>query len=196
LGGGSSNAATVLRALQELCASCAPVDELWELARSLGADVPYFLVGGTALGFGRGDEIIPLPELPSQELFLVLPPFQVATAEVFASLEELTADRLDPRIMALVQSEAPRWEALSVAVNDLEAVVLRRWPALEEGLAILEDAGASLARVSGSGATLYARFDDDPGEGLGHRFPEGWRLERVRTLSRAALARGRRSGGT
>ena len=62
LGGGSSNAATVLLALQDLLGDPAPVGELWSLARELGADVPYFLLGGTALGVGRGDEVFPVRE--------------------------------------------------------------------------------------------------------------------------------------
>lgn len=193
LGGGSSNAATVLLALQELTGGAAPASGLWQLARSLGADVPYFLVGGTALGVGRGDEVIPLPELPEVELLLVVPPVQVATAEVFADLGELTLGHLDSRMIPLVQAEASSWEALSDAANDLEAVVFRRWPGLGEALTSLKEAGASLARLSGSGAGIFARFASDPGTGFLRRLPEGSLVERVRTLSRASLGRSGRT---
>src|SRR5207249_4473493 len=83
LGGGSSNAGAVLLALQRLLGHPAPPGDLWLLARSLGADVPFFLVGGTALGIGRGDEILPLPDLPTRELLLVLPGVHVPTSLVF-----------------------------------------------------------------------------------------------------------------
>jgi 4-diphosphocytidyl-2-C-methyl-D-erythritol kinase len=188
LGGGSSNAASVLLGLQRLLGEPAPHPDLWLLARELGADVPYFLVGGTALGVGRGDEVIPLPELPERELFLVLPPVHVATAEVFAELGELTGKPFEPRIMALVQRGKLGWGAFVHATNDFEAAVFRRWPELAAVHAALQGT-ATVARLSGSGAALWAMSDEpDAGERLsGLRLPVGVRLERVRTVSRAAL---------
>jgi 4-diphosphocytidyl-2-C-methyl-D-erythritol kinase len=199
LGGGSSNAATVLRALQHALGDPAPADELWLLARELGADVPYFLVGGTALGMGRGDEVVPLPELPPRELVLVLPPLHVATNRVFAELAELTARPFDPRIMALVQRGELGWEAFAYAVNDLEAGVFRRWPELAALHADLQATGAA-ARLSGSGSALWVmetteavRATLSDGERLpGLRWPMGTRIERVRTVSRASLQAGGR----
>jgi 4-diphosphocytidyl-2-C-methyl-D-erythritol kinase len=182
LGGGSSNAATVLLALQEL-------------TRELGSDVPYFLVGGTAFGCGRGDEVVPLPELPESELLLVLPPVHIATPEVFAGVGELTPGHLDPRIMALVQSHSLSWEALSQATNDLEKVVFARWPSLAQTYASLREAGGSPVRLSGSGAVIFARFAQDPGAGLVDRLPGGCRIVRVRTLSRDRLGSRRRTQG-
>jgi 4-diphosphocytidyl-2-C-methyl-D-erythritol kinase len=187
LGGGSSNAATALLALQQLTGGLASAAGLWELARQLGADVPYFLLGGTALGVGRGDEVVPLPELPERELVLVLPPVAIPTAEVFAALGELTADHLDSRMMALVQSHSLGWEALAGATNDLERVALARWTGLADIFASLREAGASLVRLSGSGAGIYAQFEGDAGADLGDRLPGGCRIERVRTLSRVSL---------
>jgi 4-diphosphocytidyl-2-C-methyl-D-erythritol kinase len=193
LGGGSSNAATVLLALQAALGGPAPPEGLWLLARELGADVPYFLVGGTALGVGRGDEILPLPELPERELVLVLPPVHVPTAQVFGELGELTAKPFDPRIMALVQRGKLGWEAFAQSANDLEAVVFRRWPELAALHADLESTGAA-ARLSGSGAALWmmGTKGDPPPDGdelPGLRFPVGTRIQRVRTVPRAALHR-------
>jgi len=187
LGGGSSNAAAVLRALQHLLGEPAPGGELWELARGLGADVPYFLVGGTALGVGRGDEILPLPELPERELLLALPPVHVSTAEVFAVVTELTPERLDARISHLVQRGNLGWEAIVHATNDLEGPVFRRWPELAAIHAELVSAGA-VSRLSGSGAAIWALFDGRQPPDLERRLPAEIRLTRVRTVTRVAFA--------
>jgi 4-diphosphocytidyl-2-C-methyl-D-erythritol kinase len=196
LGGGSSNAAAVLLALQRLLGEPAPADELWLLARELGADVPFFLVGGTALGVGRGDEVIPLSDLPSRELWLVLPAVHVSTAEAFADLGELTGKPFDPRILALVQRGELGWEAFAHAANDFEAAVFRRWPELAALHADLLSTGA-VARLSGSGAALWLTgFGGEGGGGIplgerlrGLRLPEGTRIERVRTVTRASTSR-------
>jgi 4-diphosphocytidyl-2-C-methyl-D-erythritol kinase len=192
LGGGSSNAAAVLRGLQRALGEPARGDELWLLARELGADVPYFLLGGTALGMGRGDEVLPLPDLPPRRLWLVLPPIHVATAALFGDLAELTPRPFDPRIMLPVQRGELGWETFAYAANDLEAAVFRRWPELAALHAALVTAGL-VARLSGSGAAFWAMEAGEStggAEGTGERLrslrlPQGTRIERVRTVSRA-----------
>ncbi|HEV8238197.1 MAG TPA: 4-(cytidine 5'-diphospho)-2-C-methyl-D-erythritol kinase [Thermoanaerobaculia bacterium] len=193
LGGGSSNAASILLALQRLLGNPAPPADLWLLARELGADVPYFLVGGTALGVGRGDEVTPLPELPERELWLVLPPIHVSTAEAFADLGELTGKPIDPRILALVQRGELGWGAFAHAANDFEAAVFRRWPELAALHADLVSTGAT-ARLSGSGAAFWLTDLTESGSAhllgerlTGLRLPEGTRIERCRTVARASL---------
>ena len=187
LGGGSSNAATVLRALQRLLGSPAPAPELQALARELGADVPYFLVGGTVLGLGRGDELVPLPDLPERRLLLALPPLQILTREVFADLGELTGEPLDPRISSLVQQGRFGWGALAWCANDLEKPVFRRWPELARLHRELLEAGAVAARLSGSGTALWAAFADAEEADLDpRRLTVDCRLHPVRTVSRAS----------
>jgi 4-diphosphocytidyl-2-C-methyl-D-erythritol kinase len=190
LGGGSSNAATVLRALQALHGAPAPAHELWALARELGADVPYFLMGGTALGVGRGDELLPLPDLPERPLLLALPPLEILTREVFADLGELTGEPLDPRINSLVQNEGFGWEALAWCANDLERPVFRRWPELARLHRDLLEAGAVAARLSGSGTALWAAFAGEPVLDP-RRLTVECRLQPVRTVDRARFAAGR-----
>ena len=87
LGGGSSDAAAVLRAVDAL-AGPLPAATLRSVAASLGSDVPFFLVGGTAHGLGRGGDLTPLPVLPSQVVTLIFPPFGCPTPQVFAALTE------------------------------------------------------------------------------------------------------------
>lgn len=188
LGGGSSNAATVLAGLDQQLGAPAPPGELWRLARELGADVPFFLVGGTALGVGRGDEVVPLPDLEERDVWLAMPAVAVSTAEVFSALPNLTAQPLDSRIMGLVQRRMSGALSAWVVRNDLEPVVFGRFPEVRDVYDALAAAGADAVQMSGSGATLFALFRD-PEEAMraAVRLPSGCRLERARTLSRSTL---------
>lgn len=189
LGGGSSNAATTLWALNRLFGGPATAAELSELAAELGADVPYFLSGGTAWGTGRGDRIEPLPDLEEQEIWLVTPPVEVSTAEVFARLG-LPAGVLTPRdtpssIVRLVEVGTEARADRLQAYNDLEAGVLGHYPEIREAREVLVDAGGASVRLSGSGATLYAFFHVPVDVGaLRRRLPAGSRIVCSRTLSR------------
>ena len=91
LGGGSADAAAALQGLARLWGG-APLSLLREVASGLGADVPFFLSGGTALGLGRGEEIYPLVDLPSHAVVIVRPPFGVSTAEAYAWYDEDRAE--------------------------------------------------------------------------------------------------------
>src|ERR1700722_17751041 len=86
LGGGSSNAAAVLLALPALLRKPLKMEKLMELAASLGSDVPFFLMGGTAVGLGRGTELYPLPELPGFPALLITPGVHVSTADAYRAL--------------------------------------------------------------------------------------------------------------
>ena len=192
LGGGSSNAAAVLDALDRMIGP-APAAELRALARGLGADVPYFLVGGTALGTGRGDELTPLPDLPERPLWIAESPIEVLTREVFAALARgvprLTGNVPNPRISLSVQEGELDWEIVAEGGNDLESVVLPRWPELEAVRAVLSP-NARFVRLSGSGSALFAL--PEPGrEGAPPSLPAGGRVHRARTLGRSELARRR-----
>ena len=123
LGGGSGNAATVLLGACEVLGLDVADETLRSIAAELGADVPYFLVGGTALGTGRGDEIVPLPELPGEDVVLVDPGISVSTAEVFAALEVERARPMPAPITALIDGRAPEGIAALEGFNDLEATV-------------------------------------------------------------------------
>lgn len=204
LGGGSSDAATALLALADLLAVRPSSAELTAVARSLGADVPYFLVGGTALGVGRGDEISPLPDLEEEALWLVVPPVQVPTGAVFAALavppagtREPGAPVSDPEVASLV---AGRWRgglAHLPGRNDLTETVLSRHPEVRTVYNALIRAGAACVRLSGSGATIFAVFTEPvDGEVLSAGLPSGTRVIPARTMSRATLEGRRLTEGT
>ena len=195
LGGGSSNAATVLAALNDHY-SRATRGELWLAARDLGADVPFFLVGGTALGFGRGDEVVPLPDLPETDVWVVTPPVSVSTAEAFARMPNLTAKPLPSSIVALAQGERVQSAEAVTGCNDLERAVLGWVPLLREVYNSLFDAGARVARLSGTGASFFAFFDSKTSiRQLEGSLPNGTVVVKSRTLGRVGSTLNRLSLG-
>ena len=191
LGGGSSNAATVLQGLRHLLGVQQSTDaRLEELGRVLGADVPFFLTGGLALGSGRGDEILPLPDLPEREIWLVTPALEVSTASVFQEFRELTGDREVSSMGSLVWGEGVDWEMAARGWNDLQPIVMRRFPEVCRVYNALVEAGARTVRLSGSGATWLALFDDSKeNSDLLTSLPPGCRVFRARTLNRTSLQR-------
>ena len=187
LGGGSSNAATVLLALRDLYGEPAEISALVEVAASLGADVPYFLVGGTAYGDGRGDRVETVPELDEEELLLILPPGGVSTRSVFESGLLTYRDEPEPLIEA-VRTGRVTSAARAVGINDLEPAVLALSPEVRAVYTSLVQAGAKKIRVSGSGATMFAfRSQIEKERELISEVASGVRVLGAQTLSRASI---------
>ena len=158
LGGGSSDAASVLLALNALWETRLPHERLTELAATLGSDVPYFLTGGTALIAGRGERVAELPDAQPLWLVLARPPINVSTAAVYRALspsEYASADDSRAIAQAIKQGAPLPFDHLS---NSLEAPVLRDYPQIAATREALLASGAPLVRMSGSGPTLYAPF--------------------------------------
>ena len=156
LGGGSSDAAAALLALRRLWKLPVGDDELFGLAAKLGSDVPYFFIGGTALGLGRGEEVYPLADLPRWWVVLIVPPFGIATADAYEWLDQL-------RGRAPAESETRRlpgtWLGNTVPLaNDLERPVSERHPVIGTLIDRLGRLGAVLAAMSGSGSTVFGIF--------------------------------------
>jgi 4-diphosphocytidyl-2-C-methyl-D-erythritol kinase len=158
LGGGSSDAAAALVGVAALWGLAPGREELARLARELGADVPFFLWGGTALGLARGDELVPLASLPALPVVVARPPFGVATAAAFRWFDEAGTGGSAP---ARWPPASGGWAAaLSQCRNDLEAAVVARHPEIGEGIAVLRRQGARLAAMSGSGSAFFGIFED------------------------------------
>lgn len=188
LGGGSANAATVLLGMCSIWRVRPSYAELWPVARALGADVPFFLVGGTALGFGRGDEVVPLPDgdAAALELWLALPPFGTPTPEVFAALGDAFRNAPSPLLLGAEIGAPPGRGRSRIGENDLEAPAFRLWPELEAIYTSLLGAGASAVRMSGSGSTLFALFEEpSAARAAGVSLPSGTKWLGIRTLRRA-----------
>ena len=165
LGGGSSNAATVLLGLDRLWGLGLPSAELHRLARRLGADVPFFLLGGTALGLARGDEVYPLRRQIRSHLVIADPGIPVSTARVFARVDAgLTPRTNSNSIFYFVSRELEGADeaAYRLLVNDLEDAAMAEAPALRERAGRIRDVllgeGAQHVALSGSGSSLFGLF--------------------------------------
>lgn len=191
LGGGSSDAAVTLLALTRLWNLDLDLASLLRLGAQLGADVPFFLAGGTALGTGRGDDISPLAEAPRSEVVLVKPPFGVPTADAYRWLDVDGPGRPARTVRRL----PPTWPAWALgARNDLEAPVARRHPDIRRLVARLLRLGADYAAMSGSGSAVFGLFSERATAAAAHAAlaDRGWRTWHTRTTSRAAVGRERR----
>jgi 4-diphosphocytidyl-2-C-methyl-D-erythritol kinase len=195
IGGGSSNAAVTLLALQKLWNVKLAPSELFTLGAKLGADVPFFFIGGTCLGIGRGDEIYPLADINAEFLLLVNAGIAVSTREVYAGLPpELTKTKTIakmPLSFEAAYAAITRPSGPITLHNDLEIPVLARHPLLNEVKHLLIEAGASGVLMSGSGSTIFAIFESDRArcDALWQLSKHGWWCEPVRTLGRAEYQR-------
>jgi 4-diphosphocytidyl-2-C-methyl-D-erythritol kinase len=164
LGGGSSNAAVVLLALDRLWKLGLGRAGLQPFARRLGADVPYFLVGGTALGLARGDEVYPLHRQIRGYVVIADPGSPVSTAAVFRRIDARLTPRENSNIIFRFASRDLERSAWKLLTNDLEPAALEESPVLKaragriRGLLVRE--GALLAALSGSGSSYFGFFDD------------------------------------
>ena len=190
LGGGSSDAAGALLLCDRLWGLELEPETLAELGGRLGADVPFFLTGGTARGRGRGDRIETLPPLAPVGLLLGVPAFGISTAEVFGEVsDKLTLPRNGVSLPRLLAHKWPVGNDFRFATNDLEEVVFWRWPVLREFRDALLEAGAVQALLSGSGSTVFGIFVDAAGarEASGRlqlRF-EQWAIQSTAVVSSA-----------
>jgi 4-diphosphocytidyl-2-C-methyl-D-erythritol kinase len=191
LGGGSSNAAAVLLGLDRLWRTGLGPAGLHPIARRLGADVPYFLVGGTALGLARGDEVYPLWRQVRAHVVLVDAGRPLSTAAVFRRLDaSLTPREETNRIFRFISSDlAGVGTAFPILSNDLERPALEEAPDLTARVALIRGilirGGALMASLSGSGASYFGLFDD-PGRARAAQArltARGLRAWRGRTVS-------------
>ncbi|MBT3171203.1 MAG: 4-(cytidine 5'-diphospho)-2-C-methyl-D-erythritol kinase [Rhodospirillaceae bacterium] len=160
IGGGSSDAATALRALVALWGLTLDPAALAALALSLGADVPMCLYGRTCFAGGIGEIIDPAPTLPDCALLLVNPGVSLATPDVFRARQGNFS--APARFEQAARDGQDLAEILAARGNDLEAPATALAPVIGETLAALNALpGCRLARMSGSGATCFALFDDD-----------------------------------
>ena len=178
LGGGSSDAAAAVRLLGGWLGVGEEAQR--DVAAALGADVPYFLEGGTALGLDRGDLLFPLLDEPKAWVALAVPGFGVSTKEAFSWWDQSSAARRSPKA----------GRGSHALMNDLEAPVARRHPVIGRLVRALKRAGAAHAAMSGSGSAVFGLFDDRPAaERAGRRLGRGVRVFITPTVGRKAYRR-------
>ena len=198
LGGGSSDAAAALIGYLQFSRQKVGAPLLLNIAAGLGADVPFFLFGGTALGISKGEEIYPLPDRPRQTLLIVSPrDIHVPTPDAYRWLHA-------PELASLTKSATNRkifefcalcWSAQEVSLsNDFESAVFKRHPRLAKIKRDLLHRGATEALLAGSGSAVFGVF---PSPAKARRAAVGFPHDQAfvcETLSRSRYARLLRSG--
>ncbi len=188
LGGGSADATMAILGLARTWDLDVDVPTMSRLAAGVGADAPFFLVGGTALGLGRGDDIYPLVDLPRTYVVLVRPQFGVSSAEAYGWYDN------EPRAR---RRESPRkplpasWPAWAINLrNDLEPPVIAHHPTIGRIKQALTHAGAVQAAMTGSGSTVFGLFErqDAARRSAADLARPGWQVVSSRTISRAEYA--------
>ncbi len=149
LGGGSGNAAVMLLFLDQYFNLQTPAAEMNRMAASLGADVPFFLGGGTALGEGIGESLTPLPELSPKTIALFIPPQHVSTALIFSRFN-LTKPALPSKIQLFLQKSD-----FSDLENELENVTFALFPEIREIKRKMLQGGCDFVQMTGSGSAVY-----------------------------------------
>jgi 4-diphosphocytidyl-2-C-methyl-D-erythritol kinase len=193
LGGGSSDAAAVLLALPVLAGRALDWPVLLKLGQELGSDVPFFLLGGTAVALGRGTELYPLPDRPAQAGLVVAPDLHVSTADAYRRLSaQLTSEPLQNKIVSFQSAvwgesaRCPGEGATASGENDFESVVFDEHPALKLIKQRLRKLGAQPALMSGSGSAVFGLF---PKRDQVRRAIQSLREERVFPIALVSRAR-------
>jgi 4-diphosphocytidyl-2-C-methyl-D-erythritol kinase len=190
LGGGSSNAAVTLLALVHLWNLKTTKDELLEIGARLGADVPFFLTGGTALGTGLGTTVRPLEEVNAEHLLVLTPNEGVSTRDAYKRLKARALTKNDGDIMLSISCAGALFkDSLPYGLyNDFERVVVRSGSEIERAKNALMNAGARGALLSGSGSSVFGIFDkreERESAAAALRVERGWRVFPCETLARA-----------
>lgn len=187
MGGGSSDAATVLLALNRLWHLQWPRERLLTLAQSLGADVPFFVFGRNALVWGVGEQLSAV-DLPPQRLAVLKPPQSLATATIFA---DPTLRRDTPSAILCGSLESSAWADLGRGwgCNDLQPVAEAHCPQVLQACQWLH-ARFGNSRMTGSGSAVFSRVDTDASPtatGLQEELPAGWVGRLCRSLPQHPL---------
>ncbi len=154
LGGGSSDAASVLMGMNELLKLGLTEQKLMDIGGKLGADVPFFIFKKTALAEGIGEKLTPLPKMPTCWILIINPGVHVSTAWVYQSLR-LTNRRELNRLPKFFESVE---QIVSILSNDLESVTIPAFPVIADIKASLLELGAVGSMMSGSGPTVFGIF--------------------------------------
>ncbi len=191
LGGGSSNAAMTLYALNECWSLGLGKKELMDFGAELGADVPFFLEGGLCLGTAKGDKITPVADIPSISCLLVLPELSISTSSIYEQLQfSLTSPSKDSKIIKFLDCRE-----LGFLENELEETVFRLHPQLGTIKSLFQRYGSELSLVSGTGSSLFGLFSErEKAENALCEIEKSFPALLVETLSRERYQKNIKSG--
>ena len=191
LGGGSADAAATLMALARTWRVPMKPAQLTDVAATLGADVPFFLAGGTALGLGRGDEIYPLADLPRHWIVLLIPGFGVSSGDAYRWYDEEREPGRAPAPREAQYVPGPWPSRAAQMINDLETAIAHHHPEIDQMKAALRRAGALAAAMTGSGSTVFGLFQkrSDALRAVARLSGSGWQVLLTESLGRVEYAR-------
>lgn len=191
LGGGSADAAAALTALNLVWELRTSRKDLHHLAAGLGADVPFFLMGGTALGTGKGDELYPVDDVARLGVVIVKPSFGVSTADAYRWVDEDRAAGKPATEVVRPREVHVGWETDPLVLgNDLEAPVVRRHPEILEIIETCYREGAMVAAMTGSGSAVFGLFSESAAPRVARQLQRpDWLVTVTRTLSRHEAGR-------
>lgn len=156
LGGGSSNAAVSFYALNKIWGLRLARKDLMELAKNIGADVPYFLQGGLCLGLERGDRVVALEDIIPLHCLLALPTFSIATPSIYSRFPlALTSEDKESKIIKFLTGRN-----YCYLINSLEETIFSLYPQLEDIKSLFQKLGSELSLVSGTGSAVFGLFKD------------------------------------
>lgn len=159
LGGGSANGAVTLKGLNDLYGLNLSDGELEKIGATIGADVPFFIKGGTQLGEGIGDKLTLLPSHIQGTYLLVIPDVSISTPWAYSGLiNKLNSEELMPNFAGFFSGD---YASLKIFENDFERIVIPAYPEIGAIKRKLLELGARFASLSGSGSTVYGIFDED-----------------------------------
>jgi 4-diphosphocytidyl-2-C-methyl-D-erythritol kinase len=163
LGGGSSDGASALIAVNQLAKDAVPRHELLQFAAKLGSDVPFFISGGgLALAWGRGERMLRLSPLPPAPGLLLIPKIGVSTAEAYHWVDVAHRDTGRRGAIALDQDSLSSWGSIGrLAGNDFESAVFGHHPEIRQAFEALAKTHPLVCRMSGSGSALFAVYKND-----------------------------------
>jgi 4-diphosphocytidyl-2-C-methyl-D-erythritol kinase len=191
LGGGSSDAAVTLMALAHLWQAPARGSELLEVAGALGADVPFFLFGGTTRGIGSGDKLASMRDAPDQFLLVVKPNANIATSDAYGSLKARSLTTAEAKTILSSSERGGISDSFDSKgfQNDFEPAVFELAPEIRRAKLALIKAGAKTALLAGSGSGVFGIFDNGDAQERAIQMIEleaGWRVFLCRTVGRGA----------
>jgi 4-diphosphocytidyl-2-C-methyl-D-erythritol kinase len=200
LGGASANAAVTLLALNALWGADLEPDHLDIIARGLGSDIPFFLMGGRSIAIGTGATVKAVHDQPKQHLIVVTPNAKISTADAYSSLNapSLTtlesASILSSSLADVLSADSRQWPLR----NDFERVIFEIEPEIERAQRALLEAGARGALLAGSGSSVFGVFEDEASRDRALdnlKCEAGWRVFSCETISRGEYFKAMNSSG-
>ena len=159
IGGGSSNAAAILKGLNQVYNIGLDVNELEKIGSKIGADVPFFIKGGSQIGEETGFKLTPVKINLKEKLLLVIPDISISTKWAYEQIKnKLKSENIIPKFAVLMRKNFLTFKFFE---NDFEKIVIPAYPEIGAIKQKLLDSGAKFASLSGSGSTVYGVFDDE-----------------------------------